>query len=102
MGLVILMTPNQTSIIAAADAARSQSAHPEFVTLPAIGGDPVTGLSRSFWYKAESDGLIQLTRVRLPGRLRGRTLLPIPQAIALLKRLGEDTKASDSKSKQVA
>ena len=62
---------------------------PEFVPLPPLGGDAVTHLSRSFWYKAESQGLIKLTRVRLPGRQRGRVLLPVPQALALIKRLAE-------------
>jgi hypothetical protein len=59
----------------------------EFVTLPPVGGDAVCGLSRSFWYAAEKSGAIQLTRVRLPGRQRGRFLLPVPQALALLKKL---------------
>jgi len=45
-------------------------------------------LSRSWWYCAERKGLINLVRVRLPGRIRGRVLLPIPQAVALINRLG--------------
>lgn len=64
------------------------ASHPEFVTLKPVGGDPVCGMSRSFWYSAEKKGLIQLNRVRLPGRQRGRVLLPVPQAVALLRRLG--------------
>jgi hypothetical protein len=62
--------------------------HPEYVPLRVAGGDAVCNLSRSFWYKAERAGLIQLTRVRLPGRRRVRVLLPVLQAIALLQKLG--------------
>ena len=68
-------------------------AHPEFVPLPPIGGDSVCHLSRSWWYAAESKGLIQLTRVRLPGRIRGRVLLPVPQALELLQRWGKESAA---------
>lgn len=72
---------------------------PEFVPLPPIGGDCVTHLSRSFWYGVEKAGLISLTRVRLPGRQRGRVLLPVPQALALIRKLGEESKET---TKQVA
>ncbi|HKB89650.1 MAG TPA: hypothetical protein VKC60_03920 [Opitutaceae bacterium] len=68
--------------------------HPEFVPLPSVGGDPVCRLSRSFWYAAEKKGLINLTRVRLPGRMRGRVLLPVPQAIALVQKLGNQVRES--------
>lgn len=59
----------------------------EFIPLPPVGGDPVCGLSRSYWYSLEREGLIALIRVRKPGQLRGRVLLPIPQAIAALRKL---------------
>ncbi|MGA2446870.1 MAG: hypothetical protein ABSG50_15765 [Opitutaceae bacterium] len=61
--------------------------NPEFITLPPLGGDSVCHLSRSWWYSAESKGLITLVRVRLPGRKRGRVLLPVPQALELIERL---------------
>jgi hypothetical protein len=66
---------------------------PEFVTLPARGGDPVCGLSRSFWYSVEADGLIRLVRIRRRGLARGRTLLPVDAAIALIRRLNEEQAA---------
>lgn len=61
----------------------------EFCTLPPRGGDPVCAMSRRWWYDAEKAGLIKLVRVRMPGRQLGRVLLPIPQALALIRRLGE-------------
>jgi hypothetical protein len=61
--------------------------------LPARGGDPVVGLSRSFWYSAERDGLIRLVRIRRRGVSRGRTLLPVDAAVALIRRL--DAERSD-------
>ena len=54
---------------------------PEFVSLPSRGGDPICGLSKSFWYEAERKGLISLKRIRLPGRIKGRTLLSVRDAI---------------------
>jgi hypothetical protein len=59
----------------------------EFCCLPVAGGDPVFGLSRRWWYRAEQMGLIKLVRVRRPGRRLGRVLLPIPQALACVQRL---------------
>ena len=47
---------------------------PEFTNLPARGGDAVCGLSRSFWYSAEREGLITLVRTRRPGQVRGRAV----------------------------
>jgi len=61
----------------------------EFVPLPSKGGDPICGLSRSFWYSLESQGEIKLVRIRKPGQLRGRLLLPIRQALATIKRLSK-------------
>ena len=64
---------------------------PEFVTLKPSGGDPVTGLSRSWWYNAEKQGLIKLARVRNPGRVKARVLLPVAAAIALVHKLSDST-----------
>lgn len=69
------------------------SARPEFVPLPARGGDSVCNLSRSWWYQAEAEGLIRLVRLRKKGALRGRVLLPVDKAIALIENLGARTEA---------
>lgn len=69
------------------DLVRLTSIHrvmPEFVTLPSRGGDAICGLSRSFWYACEKDGLIKLRRIRRPGNVRGRVLLPVAEAIGLI------------------
>ncbi len=65
---------------------------PEFVALPGRGGDPICGLSRSWWYGAERDGQIRLVRLRKPGQTRGRVLLPVREAIAVVQRIGEASK----------
>jgi len=67
---------------------QNTKSHPEFVSLPSRGGDPVCGLSRSFWYSCEQDGLILLRRIRRPGQIRGRVLLPVSEAVSLVNRLG--------------
>ena len=56
-------------------------------TLPARGGDPICGMSRSWWYGAGAAGFITLTRVRLPGKKHGRVLLPVAQALAGVEKL---------------
>lgn len=71
---------------------------PEFIALPARGGDACCNLSRSAWYEMEARGLIQLIRIRKPGCTRGRTLLPCAAAVALLRRLGAQTAKADQKS----
>lgn len=70
----------------------AQNTQLEFVPLPAKGGDIVFGLSRSFWYKVERAGLLQLRRIRRPGCLRGRALLPVPEARAALEKMASDGK----------
>lgn len=76
------------SVPAATSRAANQPAHvhqqPEFIPLPAKGGDVMFGFSRSFWYNLERAGLLQLTRFRRPGCIRGRVMLPVPQARAAL------------------
>ena len=69
------------------------SVRPEFVTLPSRGGDAVCNLSRSWWYAAEADGLIRLVRLRKKGGLRGRVLLPVDKAVALIENLGAQAAA---------
>lgn len=64
---------------------------PAFVALPARGGDPVCGLSRSWWYGAERAGLIRLARIRAPGNVRaGRVLLPVDRAVSLVQKLSDE------------
>jgi hypothetical protein len=60
---------------------------PEFVNLPAVGGDPIFGRSRSWWYQIESQGLIRLTRFRRPGNVRGRVCIPVAAAREALAKL---------------
>ena len=61
----------------------------EFVPLPSKGGDPICGLSRSFWYNLETEGEIKLVRIRKAGQIRGRLLLPVAQALETVKRLSK-------------
>lgn len=49
----------------------------EFFRLPARGGDPVFGLSRSFYYSAEKAGLLKMTRLRKQGNIRGAVLVSV-------------------------
>lgn len=63
---------------------------PEFVALSGRGGDPICGLSRSWWYAAETAGRIRLVRLRKPGNARGRVLLPVRTAIALVHSFGKE------------
>jgi len=77
----------------AAAAAGQPPVHAEFISLPSRGGDSVCGLSRSWWYLADKNGLIQLVRIRQRGAKRGRVLLPVDQAIALVRKLGAQAAA---------
>jgi hypothetical protein len=49
---------------------------PEFFRLPATGGDPFFGLTRSFYYEGEHRGYWRLVRLRERGKQRGVTLIP--------------------------
>ena len=60
---------------------------PEFIPLPAIGGDAIFGMSRSFWYSVEKAGLLTLIRFRRPGCITGRCMLPVPQAREALEKM---------------
>jgi hypothetical protein len=52
---------------------------PETYRLPKQGGDPYFGLSRSTYYALESQGRLQLIRLRSKGKKRGVTLVPSAQ-----------------------
>jgi hypothetical protein len=69
---------------------------PEFIPLPACarGKDSVFNLSRSFWFRAEKKGLIQFVRLRMPGCQRGRVLIPVDKARAMIRDLGEKSAAA--------
>ena len=64
--------------------ASSIAAKPETFRLPKRGGDPFFGLSRAWYYAAEKNGLIKLVRLRDRGKLRGVTLVPYDDVVALI------------------
>jgi hypothetical protein len=64
----------------------------EFFPLPQRGQDPHFGLGRSSYYDLERRGLLRLIRVRKPGNVRGRVLIPYREAAALIRRLGRAAK----------
>jgi hypothetical protein len=58
---------------------------PEFFPLPGrTGFDPWFHLSRSYYYKLERRGALRLLRMRQPGSIRGKVLVPYDQVSALL------------------
>lgn len=60
-----------------AKSTESQSPVIQAYRLPRPGErDPHFGLSRSWYYQAESDGVLKLIRLRKKGRKRGVTLVP--------------------------
>ncbi len=62
---------------------------PEFFPIPARGPDPFCGICRSSYYDFERRGLLRLVRVRKPGNIRGRVLVPYAEAVQLIRRLSE-------------
>lgn len=65
----------------------SLSIRPEFIPLPQRGADPIFGLGRSSYYDLERRGIIQLVRIRKPGQVRGRVLIPVDAVRRELTRL---------------
>ena len=57
---------------------------PEFFPLPQKGRDPHFGLSRSYLYSLAGKGLIRLVRIRLPGQVRSKVLVPYAEVSAFL------------------
>ena len=64
---------------------------PEFFPLPQRGHDPHLGLGRSTYYEFERRGLLRLIRVRKPGNLRGKVLVPFAEAVALVRSLAAES-----------
>ena len=58
---------------------------PETFRLPRTGSDPYFGLTRSWYYQAEKEGVIRLIRLRQRGRQRGVTLVSYDDVAALIK-----------------
>lgn len=52
------------------------------------GHDPFFGLGRSSYYDLEKRGLIKLVRIRKPGQVRGKVLIPYAETSAALRKLG--------------
>jgi hypothetical protein len=65
---------------------RQGGIEPEFFRLPKSGPDIFFGLTRSWYYLAESRGWIKLKRLRERGKLRGVTLIPYKSVKDFLSR----------------
>ncbi len=63
---------------------------PEFFPCPQRGPDPWFGFCRSSYYDFEKRGLLRLVRVRKPGNVRGRVLVPYDETAALIRRLDKE------------
>jgi hypothetical protein len=60
---------------------------PEFFPIPQKGADSFFGLGRSSYYDLERRGLLRLVRVRKPGQVRGKVLIPFEETAACLRKL---------------
>ncbi len=69
--------------------AQNETGKPELFPLPQRGQDPYLGLGRSSWYDLERRGLLQLVRVRKPGNVNGKVLIPYAKALAAINKLAE-------------
>lgn len=67
------------------------SVAPEFFPLPQRAHDPYFGLGRSNYYDLERRGLLRLIRVRKPGNIRGKVLVPFAETSALIRRLAGES-----------
>ena len=65
---------------------------PELFPLPQRGQDPHFGLGRSTYYDLERRGILRLVRLRKPGNLRGKVLVPYGAALAAIQKLSEAVK----------
>jgi hypothetical protein len=77
---MLIATRNTTNsghaIVAPIGETSANVSRPEFFRLPATGGDPFFGLTRSFYYEGEHRGYWRLVRLRERGKQRGVTLIP--------------------------
>ena len=62
---------------------------PEFFSLPSRGLDPHFAISRSGYYDLEARGFLQLVRLRKPGNVRGKVLVPYAKALTAIRALAE-------------
>jgi hypothetical protein len=69
---------------------------PEFFPIPPRGGDRFFGISRSSYYDLEKRGLLRLVRLRKPGNLHGRVLVPYAATLALIRRLSQKDGPGDT------
>jgi hypothetical protein len=67
---------------------------PEFFPLPQRGPDRYFGLSRSSYYDLEKRGMLMLRRLRKPGNLRGKVLVPYGEVSTLLRTWTGSVKSS--------
>jgi hypothetical protein len=57
--------------------------------------DAFFGLSRATYYSLESDGQLRLLRLRQKGRVRGTTLVPTSDVLAILEAAGRGAAAKE-------
>jgi len=68
------------------DGPKQQQLLPVTFRLPRPGErDPIFGLSRSWYYSAESNGRLNLIRLREKGKARGTTLVSTEQILSLIQ-----------------
>lgn len=82
--------PNK--IVTSSEAVLSASQRPEFYRLPAKGGDPYFGFTRSYYYEGENRGYWKLAHIRERGKLRGVTLVPYDAVAAFVRKQMESGK----------
>lgn len=80
---------NTPSLAVASPTPQSARIPPEFFPIPQRGSDPFFGLGRSSYYDLERRGLLRLVRVRKPGQVRGKVLVPFADTAACLRKLQE-------------
>ncbi len=68
---------------------QERNSHPVTFRLPSKGTDPYFGLTRSFYYAAESQGLLSLIRLRSKGKRRGVTLVRAADVLALIEEAAQ-------------
>ncbi|HEY3756231.1 MAG TPA: hypothetical protein VGL42_08785 [Opitutaceae bacterium] len=75
----------------------AQPTRPELFKLPSRGGDPYFGLSRAWYYKTERSGGLQLVRLRRPGSIRGKVMVPYQQVADLIQKAAAGASAGSAK-----